>query len=144
MRRDGEWARAKFTEARVARLATVDQTGRPHLVPITFAAVRESLYTAVDAKPKTSTRLRRLANIAANPQVSVLVDHYADDWDELWWARADGTARILDVAGSPDLTGDVRHALAALADRYPAYRTAPPSGPLVAVDVRRWSGWSAR
>lgn len=141
MRRDGGWARARFAEARVARLATLDSSGRPHLVPITFAVLDETLCTVVDAKPKSSTRLRRLANIAANPQVSVLVDHYADDWDELWWARADGTARIVDVAPGDART---RAALAALADRYPAYREATPSGPLVLVDVRRWSGWSAR
>ena len=85
----------RFASATVARLATVGATGQPHLVPITFALVDErTLITAVDHKPKRTTRLKRLENIAANPQVSVLVDHYADDWQQLWWARADGRARV--------------------------------------------------
>jgi PPOX class probable F420-dependent enzyme len=127
-------ARERFCAGRVARLATADGRGRPHLVPIVFAVDGAAIYSAVDAKPKTSTALRRLANIAANPQVSLLVDHYDDDWTRLWWARADGTARVLlDCAAAVDL----------LAERYPQYREMPPPGPLIAIDVARWSGWSA-
>ena len=79
--------------ARVARLATVSATGQPHLVPVTFAVDGDMIYTAVDHKPKTTTRLRRLANIAANPQVTLLADHYADDWDQLWWPAPTATPR---------------------------------------------------
>lgn len=130
--------RERFDGARVARLATVDAHGAPHLVPIVFAVSADDvLYTAVDAKPKTTTALRRLANIAANSRVCVLVDHYDDDWTRLWWARADGTARIAD-----DI--EAASALALLTERYPIYRTDPPPGPTIAVDVRRWSGWAAR
>jgi PPOX class probable F420-dependent enzyme len=136
----GEEARRRFAAARVARLATVDGSGRPHLVPIVFAVVGETIYHAVDAKPKRSTALRRLANIAANPAVSALVDHYDDaDWAALWWVRADGTGRVLDP-GDPE----ARRAAAALIERYPPYRELPPTGLVVAVDVARWSGWSAR
>lgn len=131
-------ARRRFAAARVARLATVNAAGHPHLVPIVFAVAGETIYSAVDAKPKRTTALRRLANVAANPAVAVLVDHYDDDWDELWWVRADGTGRVL-APGEPE----ARRAVALLAD-YLQYRQSPPSGPVLAVDVTRWSGWAAR
>ena len=104
-----------------------------------FAAAGDTVYSAVDAKPKRGTALRRLANVAANPRVALLVDHYEDDWTALWWVRADGTGRVLDAA-SPEAAA----ALARLVERYHQYRERPPSGPVLAVDVSRWSGWSAR
>ncbi len=122
--------------APVARLATASIDLRPHIVPIVFAVAYDTIYTAVDAKPKTTTALRRLANIAANPAVAVLVDRYDDDWTHLWWARADGSARTVD--GS-----EAARALDLLTTRYPIYRTQPPPGPVLAIDVTRWSGWSA-
>jgi PPOX class probable F420-dependent enzyme len=128
-------ARARFAAARVARLATADAAGRPHLVPVCFAVAGDTVYSAVDEiKPKATLRLRRLRNVAENPAVSLLVDHYSDDWSALWWVRADGHARVLEAA--PD-------AIALLAARYSQYRDAPPAGPVLAVDVERWSGWSA-
>ncbi|HZC72649.1 MAG TPA: TIGR03668 family PPOX class F420-dependent oxidoreductase [Jatrophihabitans sp.] len=136
MRLDTGNARAKFAAARVARLATASADARPHLVPIVFALADDLLYTAVDAKPKTTTSLRRLANIAANPAVAVLVDHYDDDWTQLWWARADGTARVVE--------GDeAAVAVQLLTARYPVYKAQPPPGPVLAIDVTHWSGWSA-
>jgi PPOX class probable F420-dependent enzyme len=132
-------ARRRFAAARVARLATAGADGRPHLVPVVFALDRDTLYTAVDdVKPKATTRLRRLANIAANPAVALLADHYDDDWRALWWVRADGTARLLER--DEDEAARARELLAA---RYPQYREAPPPGVAIAVDVTRWSGWSA-
>jgi PPOX class probable F420-dependent enzyme len=131
-------ARARFDLARVARLATVDASGRPHLVPTVFAVDHDTLYSAVDHKPKRTTALRRLANIAANPAVSVLVDHYDDaDWQELWWARADGSARVL-AADDPD----ARRGVALLVARYPQYVDRPPDGAVIAVAVERWLSWS--
>jgi PPOX class probable F420-dependent enzyme len=127
-------ARERFRAARVARLATVSADGQPHIVPIVFALAGDVLYTAVDAKPKSTTALRRLANIAANPTVAVLADHYADDWTELWWVRADGSARVADAT-------DVAARL--LSERYPQYAAQPPPGPVIAVDVDRWTGWQA-
>jgi PPOX class probable F420-dependent enzyme len=130
-------ARRRFAAARVARLATVDARGRPHLVPIVFALARETIYSVVDAKPKRTTELRRLQNVRSNPWVSVLVDHYDDaDWSALWWVRADGAARVLDPA-EPEAHG----ALQLLAERHPQQR---PVGPVLAIDVERWSDWSAR
>ncbi|WP_433208753.1 TIGR03668 family PPOX class F420-dependent oxidoreductase [Nocardia sp. CA-107356] len=129
-------ARERFIAEPVARLATVSEDLRPHIVPIVFAVADDTIYTAVDAKPKTTTALRRLANIAANPGVAVLADHYSDDWTQLWWTRADGTARITD-------SSEALLAQRLLAARYPVYLTQPPPGPVVAIDVIRWSGWSA-
>jgi PPOX class probable F420-dependent enzyme len=131
--------RRRFAEARVARLATVDPHDRPQLVPITFAALGEdTIVTAVDHKPKRTTELGRLRNIAANPAVSVLVDHYGEDWDELWWVRADGTGRVLRPPAEPELR---TRALAALAHRYRQYREIPPAGAMIVIAVERWSGW---
>jgi PPOX class probable F420-dependent enzyme len=132
-----EEARRRFAAARVARLATADAAGRPHIVPIVFALAGETIYSAVDAKPKRTTALRRLANVAANPRVAVLADHYEDDWRALWWVRADGSGRVLD-AGEPE----ARDAVARLAERYAQYREQPPAGTVLAIDVERWSGWS--
>ena len=124
----------RFASAPVARLATVGPDGAPHLVPIVFALVGDVIHSAVDAKPKRHSRLRRLANIAHEPRVSVLVDHYDDDWTALWWVRADGVAAVLDA--SPE-------GLAALTRKYPQYVVTPPPGPFLSIEVRRWSAWSA-
>jgi len=132
-------ARERFARATRAHLATADAGGRPHIVPITFALAGEVIYSAVDdAKPKRTAALRRLANIAENPTVSLLVDHYEDDWAALWWVRADGRARILDVSAA-----EAQVALRALAERYAAYRERTPPGPVIAIDVERWVSWSA-
>jgi len=128
--------RRRFAAGRVAILGTVGPHG-PHLVPIVFALEGDHLFTAVDQKPKTTTRLQRLANLAADPRVSVLVEHYADDWEQLWWVRLDGRAHILgpeeSTAGPLDL----------LAAKYPQYREQRPRGPVVRVSIERWTGWEA-
>ena len=134
---DLDTVRERFASSRVAHLATVDEDGRPHLVPIVFALHQDTIYFAVDQKPKRNPDLKRLRNIAAKPHVSVLVDHYDDsDWTGLWWARADGTAHVVETRHDAD------RVMAMLADRYPQYRDAPPPGPAVAITVERWSGWS--
>ncbi|MDQ6606257.1 MAG: TIGR03668 family PPOX class F420-dependent oxidoreductase [Actinomycetota bacterium] len=134
-------ARARFAAARVARLATASRDGRPHLVPFTFALLGDAtIVSAVDAKPKRTTALRRLANIAANPSVAALVDHYSDDWDELWWVRVEGTARVIGTDQDPALRGEALNALSA---RYQPYREQAPAGALIVISVERWSGWSA-
>src|SRR5204863_4028838 len=103
---DAEEARELLASAAVGRLATVGSDGRPHLVPICFAVEGSTLFTAVDHKPKRTLALRRLANVAANPAVSVLADHYEDDWSRLWWVRADGVARVVE-AETPEHAGAV-------------------------------------
>jgi len=130
-------ARARFGGVPVARLGTADAQGRPHVVVVTFAVEGDTIYTAVDQKPKSGTNLRRLRNVAENPQVTMLADHYSDEWDTLWWARADGRAVIL--ADQRQMAEPLR----LLAGRYWQYRLAPPTGPVIAVTVERWSGWTA-
>ena len=106
-------------------------------MPVVFALHDEVIYTAVDAKPKTTQRLRRLANIERNPQVSLLVDHYAEDWTQLWWVRADGVAAI-------HHDGDTMHAgRDLLRAKYAQYQSVSLNGPVIAVAVRRWSSWHA-
>jgi PPOX class probable F420-dependent enzyme len=121
----------RFASARVARLATVTPDGAPHLVPIVFAVVGDVIHTAVDGKPKRHRNLRRLANIAHEPRVSVLADFYDDDWSRLWWVRADGRAAV---------TGEPEPALLA---RYPQYAVQPPPGPFLRIEVTAWHAWSA-
>ncbi len=132
--------KARFTQSPVARLATITPDGLPHLVPVVFAVAqdpdgREVVYTAVDAKPKTTRRLRRLANIENNPHVSLLVDHYADDWTQLWWVRVDGAATIHTDGAA------VESAYRLLRAKYPQYQSVPLDGPVIAIVVRRWSSW---
>lgn len=133
-------ARARFAAARVARLATAAADGRPHLVPIVFAVAGECVYSAVDAKPKRTVALRRLANVRENPAVALLVDHYDDaDWSALWWVRAEGRGRVLEPAVETD-AAEAARAVTLLRQRYPQQRAA---GAVLAVDVERWSGWAA-
>ncbi|MCY4649122.1 MAG: TIGR03668 family PPOX class F420-dependent oxidoreductase [bacterium] len=124
-------------QARSATLGTVDGQGRPHLVPIVFAYTDGCLYTAVDHKPKTTHRLKRLRNIEINPGVAVLVDHYDDDWTRLWWIRIDGTARVIDSGPR------FREGIALLTRKYQPYVRRPPQGPVIAVRVESIRAWSA-
>jgi PPOX class probable F420-dependent enzyme len=130
-------ARALFAESPVAMLATVGPGGAPHVVPVVFAVHNDVIYTAVDAKRKSTRRLRRLTNIESNPQVSMLVDHYEDDWTRLWWVRADGSAEI-HYSGEQMANG-----YALLRRKYPQYQRLALDGPVVTVDVARWSSWQA-
>jgi PPOX class probable F420-dependent enzyme len=121
-------------EARVARLATVGADGRPHVVPICFALDGETLYTAVDEKPKSTRELQRLRNIESNPRVEIVIDHWDEDWSRLWWVRLIGTARIV---------GRDERALGLLQAKYEQYREQPPAGPFVVVAIesrREWRG----
>jgi PPOX class probable F420-dependent enzyme len=130
--------RARVVEAPVARLATLDPDGRPHIIPILFAFERDTLYSAVDAKPKRSRTLRRIENARARPQVTVLVDHYEGDWSRLWWVRLRGNARVLDRGDD-----EADRALELLAEKYPQYLETAPGFPVLAIDVGEWRGWSA-
>ncbi len=122
----------------VATLATIRPDGLPHLVPITFAVVGDVVVWAVDHKPKTTRRLRRIAHLAQDPRVTLLVSHYDDDWDELWWVRIEGTCRQID--DDDDLQTRARRALQG---KYAQYRGRAPEGPYFAVDVQRTVRWEA-
>jgi PPOX class probable F420-dependent enzyme len=127
--------RRRVAEARVGRLATVTPDGRPHLVPCCFALDDGVIYSAVDGKPKSTLALRRLANVRARPEASLLVDHYAEDWSTLWWVRVDGAARV--VGSNPEHD----HALVLLTAKYEPYRETPPPGPVLAIDTETWRSW---
>ena len=129
--------RGLLAGAPVGRLATVGADCLPHAVPVCFVLVGDVVYTAVDHKPKRSQRLRRIENIRATAAACLLVDFYAEDWSRLWWVRLDGTGRVV-TDGTERTT-----ALTALRAKYPQYAQRPPDGPVLALDVRRWSGWSA-
>lgn len=130
-------AATMFSSAPVAVLTSVGADGAPHVVPVVFAVQHDVVFTAVDAKRKSTHRLRRLANIAAEPRVSLLVDHYDDDWSQLWWVRADGVAEIHE-AGEAMAAG-----YALLRAKYHQYDRVALDGPVVAVTVHRWSDWHA-
>ena len=137
MRLDPAEARRRFIASPVLRLATAAADGQPHLIPCTFAVDSDGrIVIGIDNKPKASANLRRLANIAGNPHVSLLVDHYSDDWEQLWWARADGIATI-ERAGA-------EHAAhwQLLRARYPQYEGQVLDGPVIVVQVESWSGWA--
>src|SRR5262245_5267106 len=128
--------RTDLAAARVGRLATVTRAGRPHVVPCCFALVGDEVVTAVDGKPKSTPALRRLDNVRAHPAASLLVDHYDDDWQQLWWVRVDGTARVVETerARAP--------AIDALRQKYEQYRAQPPTGAVIAIAIEAWRGWS--
>ena len=122
-------------DARVARLATVDEQGRPHVVPICFVLDGDTLYIAVDEKPKRTRALKRLRNIQVNPHVEVLIDHYDEDWSQLWWVRLRGTAWVVET--------DER-ALRLLREKYPQYHRQAPQGPFIVVTIDERREWHAR
>ena len=124
--------RERFAAARVAVLATLTRDGAPHLVPVTFALDGDVLWTATDGKPKRSGLLARHRNIAADSRVSLLAQHFTEDWKQLWWVRADGLARIM---------ADPAPAFAALRAKYPQYAEVALGQPVIEVRVTGWQGW---
>lgn len=135
MENEEAWTRLEFS--RVAHLATVRPDGSPHVVAVTFALLGRTIVTAIDEKPKTTQRLQRLTNIEANPQVSLLADHYAEDWDRLWWVRVDGRAEIHENQEAPP------GAVAALVAKYPQYGSRPPRGPVIAITPEKVVSWES-
>ena len=132
---DSATMRRRVREARVGRLATVSTGDLPHVVPCCFVLSRETVYSAVDAKPKSTLALRRLENVKANPSASLLVDYYDEDWSALWWIRLDGVARI--IGDGPEYAG----ALTELTAKYEQYAHDSPPGPVIAVDITAWRAW---
>jgi PPOX class probable F420-dependent enzyme len=132
------WALALLRDARVGRLATADRAGRPLAVPVCYAFDGARLFSAVDAKPKSTRNLRRLRNIAANPNVSLVVDVWDEDWSRLCWVMVEGRAEVLTTG--PDFT----RAIDLLVDKYPQYqqlRLDRQQGAVVAVTPERVLAW---
>jgi PPOX class probable F420-dependent enzyme len=130
-------ARAFCERGRVARLATADAKGVPHLVPVCYAIVDESLYITIDEKPKrTGIPLKRLRNISENPEVAVTVDRWDEDWRRLAWVMLRGRAEILSGGEEHDM------AQARLRERYPQYRAMDLAPlPVIAMRINRASAW---
>jgi PPOX class probable F420-dependent enzyme len=126
-------AAAILLDARRAFFATTDEAGRPHAVPICFAVRGEDLVTAVDAKPKRSRALKRVANVRHDPRAALLVDRWDEDWTNVGWVMVQGRARV-DAPHSADEE---------LRARYPQYRDAPPPGEVIVVAPHRILWWTA-
>ncbi|MCL3862505.1 TIGR03668 family PPOX class F420-dependent oxidoreductase [Actinotalea sp. K2] len=135
---DPDECRRRFGASEHAYLATVGPDGAPHLVPVVFDLTDDRITVAVDHKPKRTTALQRLRNIAADPRVTLLADHWSTDWQELWWVRADGEATVVDSGREHEA------AVRRLQRRYAQYVTTPPRGPVILTVVHRWTGWEAR
>jgi PPOX class probable F420-dependent enzyme len=127
--------RERAAGAKVAHLATVRPDGTPHVVPCCFVLDRDTIYSAIDAKSKSTLKLQRLENLRRHPAVAVLVDHYDDEWAELWWVRADGSGRVIDHGEEHE------RAKSLLEGKYPQYRHIAIPGAVIAVTVERWHGW---
>lgn len=130
-------ARRRVAAARVGRLASVDISGRPHVVPVCFATTADQVVSVVDQKPKRTSQLRRLANVRAHPAVQLVVDHYAEDWSLLWWVRVSGEARVVEHGGQRETAVDL------LASKYPQYREQRPMGPVLLIEVTQITSWQA-
>ncbi len=123
---------------RVARLATADAAGRPHAIPVCFVYLDGAFYTAIDEKPKRSTRLKRLRNIEANPRAALVFDEYDEDWSRLAWVLVQGPAVVL-TAGA-----EQERAVAALREKYRQYQSMALAGrPLIRVRPERVVSWGA-
>jgi PPOX class probable F420-dependent enzyme len=129
--------RGLVERARIAHLATVAADGQPHIVPVCFVLSDEIVYSAVDRKPKRGSRLRRMVNIEATGHACLLVDHYSEDWSQLWWVRLDGRGRVVSDPA------EAARATSALIGKYQQYAGQTPAGPVLAMDIARWSSWSA-
>lgn len=131
----------QFVErCRVARLATADTQGAPHVVPVCFALSQDTLYITIDEKPKRETArpLKRLRNIAENPAVAVVFDYYDEDWTRLAWVMLRGPAEILDDGPEHD------ESQTALRARYPQLNAmALEKLPVIALRIARVTSWGA-
>ena len=129
----------RFLEAeRVARLATADAAGRPHVVPVCYALAGDTVYFTVDEKPKRrpGARLKRLANLRANPCAALVADRYDEDWSRLGWVMVQGAAEVLDAGPEHD------RAQARLRARYPQLAAMRIEGlPVVAVRIEHAASW---
>jgi PPOX class probable F420-dependent enzyme len=130
--------RRRVAEARVGRLATVRADGAPHVVPCCFVLHGDTVFSAVDGKPKSTRALRRLDNVRAEPRATLLVDCYEEDWAALWWVRVDAIARVVDAGTDPSA---FTKAVELLQHKYEQYRRDPPAGPVVALEITRWRAW---
>ncbi len=127
--------RHRVMESRVARLGTIDGNGRPHLVPFCYALEGDTIYSSVDAKPKSTRNLKRLDNIRARADVTVLVDHYEEDWDKVWWVRLRGRGAVVEEGAS------FARGLECLRAKYDQYGEGDQESSVIVIDITDWLGW---
>jgi PPOX class probable F420-dependent enzyme len=130
-------ARSFLAYCRVGHLATADAHAAPHVVPVCFACIADTLYITIDAKPKmAASSLKRIRNIIANPCAAFIADRYDDDWSRLGWVMLRGAAEVLERGTEHDA------AQAELRSRYPQYRAMPIEDlPVIALRVARVTTW---
>lgn len=138
---DVDVRRRLVADAPVARLATVTADGRAHVVPCCFVLIDDAIYSVVDAKPKATGALKRLDNVRATATASLVVDHYEDDWNQLWWVRVDGDALVLEPGQENSVEYEL--ALERLREKYHQYRTQPPRGAVLRIAITGWRDWTA-
>jgi len=127
--------------ARTGHLATADAKGRPQVVPVCFVFDGQAIYSVLDAKPKTTPlrQLRRVKNILANPQVSLVVDHYEENWDKLQYILVSGNAELLESDEKWVM------AIAMLREKYPQYQAMDlDQSPVIKITPVRYSPWSSQ
>ena len=133
----------RLRQARVARFASIDADERPHVVPICFVFDGRFFYTAIDQKPKRTSpeRLTRLRNIRTRPRVALLIDHYEDDWKQLWYALIRGKARLLTPSQRRERAGALRR----VRRKYPQYERGmlADDAPIIRIQPDRTTWWSA-
>ena len=131
-----------LSSQKVAYLATTDVHAQPHLVPVVFVRMDEDIFICIDEKPKKHRFLKRLANIKANPKISLLVDNYDDNWQELRWVRVDGTAILLE--NTDESRAVFESVISTLRDKYPQYQTMDLSrGPIIRITINAIASWQA-
>jgi PPOX class probable F420-dependent enzyme len=130
------WARELLASERVGRLAFVDDDDRPRVLPVTYAVLEGSVWSAIDEKRKLATEPARVRYLRRRPEAALCVDRYSDDWSRLAWVQLLGRVSVVAVRDAPE-------AIAALAARYEPYRERTPPGPLLQLSVRRALSWRA-
>jgi PPOX class probable F420-dependent enzyme len=125
------WAGDLLSSARVARLALLDERDLPRVLPVTFAVWEGAVWSAIDRKPKRTPEPARVRRLRRRPEAALLVDRYDEDWSRLAWLELRGTVTIHPIGPALD----------ALVRKYDQYRTQPPPGPLLRLEVRRAVHW---
>src|SRR4051794_17202340 len=131
-----DWAGELLERARVARLACLDDGGRPRVLPVTFALADGGVWSAIDEKPKRRRVPARVEYLRRRPEASLLVDEYDDDWAKLAWVQLPGRVQVIAPTDAPG-------ALEALAAKYSQYAERTPPGPLLQLEVERALCWRA-
>jgi len=134
---DAADARRLVETARFAVLGTIQPDGSPHLVPCVFALRGSSIYTPIDSKAKRTRELQRLRNLDGDPLATLLIHVWAEDWTRLSWVRLDCRGRVVTAQTEKEL------ARCLLLTRYKQYPADEQFGPVIVLEILRWSGWRA-